>query len=544
MPRVAQYQPDQALTEVVSQHRTSAGAGNAVFQSNIQAAQSLADVGKAAVGMKDRIDTTSAEEALVQFERDKNSLFFNPENGYFNSQGRDAFGAASSAIQALEDLKKKYGESLNSSNSKLMFDRAADAHITKGRADIGRHASRGFQAWENATAKAQVENTIENASLYWNQPDQIRVQNALGRQAVIDTAKREGIGAEATAERLQTFDSSFARAAIDAATASSAASGQEALDEYGDKLEGSDKVKMEKTVVAKAKAEKTQADARQAVVVGTRLVDTFDDRESIRKQVNTIEDPDLRKKTMTEAMRQFNLKKQAENEAQSESFERAESHIIEGGSAETFKAEDPEGWDRLSVEQKRSIESGKAVITDWNVYSELMTMPREQLAKVNPVEHFDKMAPAERNKLIAAVKSANGTGSSREKIDHQVGRTRTSQTTAAIEQVLGKKSKWTEDHRVKANAFYSLLDEEVAFRESQQEGSLTSEQFTGVLSDLTRKVTIERTFAGIDILVPDVEQDVTDIPPENLRVLSKFLRDNGIPVTADNLAKAQRQASQ
>lgn len=543
MPRVAQYQPDQVLTDVVSQPRASAGAGNAVFQSNIQAAQGLADVGKAVAGMKDRIDTTSAEEALVQFERDKNALFFNPENGYFNSQGRDAFDGADSANQALEDLKKKYGESLNS-NSKSMFDRAADAHITKGRADIGRHASRGFQAWENATAKAQVENTIENASLYWNQPDQLRVQNALGRQAVIDTAEREGIGAEATAERLQTFDSSFAKAAIDAATASSAAAGQEALDEHGDKLEGPDKVKMEKSIAAKAKAEKTQADAQQAIVVGTRLVDTFDDRESIREQVNTIEDPELRKKTMTEAMRQFNLKKQAEDEAQSEAFERAESHIVEGGSAETFKAEDPEGWDRLSAKQKRSIESGKAVITDWNVYSELMTMPREQLAKVNPVEHFDKLAPAERSKLIAAVKSANGTGSSRDSIDHQVGRTRTSQTTAAIEQVLGKKSKWTEDDRVKANAFYSLLDEEVAFRESQQEGSLTSEQFTQVLSDLTRKVTIERTFAGIDILAPDVEQDVTDIPPENLRVLSKFLRDNGIPVTADNLAKAQRQASQ
>lgn len=543
MPRVAQYQPDQVLTDVVSQPRASAGAGNAVFQSNIQAAQGLADVGKAVAGMKDRIDTTSAEEALVQFERDKNALFFNPENGYFNSQGRDAFDGASNANQALEDLKKKYGESLNS-NSKSMFDRAADAHITKGRADIGRHASRGFQAWENATAKAQVENTIENASLYWNQPDQLRIQNALGRQAVIDTAEREGIGAEATAERLQTFDSSFTKAAIDAATASSATAGQEALDEHGDKLEGPDRVKMEKNIAAKAKAEKTQADAQQAIVVGTRLVDTFDNRESIREQVNTIEDPELRKKTMTEAMRQFNLKRQAEDEAQAEAFERAESHIIEGGSAETFKAEDPEGWDRLSAKQQRNIESGKAVITDWNMYSELMTMPREQLAKVNPVEHFDKLAPAERSKLIAAVKSANGTGSSREKIDHQVGRTRTSQTTAAIEQVLGKKSGWTPDDRVKANAFYSLLDEEVAFRESQQEGSLTSEQFTQVLSDLTRKVTIERTFAGIDILAPDVEQDVTDIPPENLRVLSKFLRDNGIPVTADNLAKAQRQASQ
>lgn len=543
MPKVAQYQPNQVSTQVVSQPRASAAGGRAVSQANIQAAQGLAQVAQAGAQMKQRIDTTSAEEALVQFERDKNSLFFNPENGYFNTQGRDAFDGAGNASKALEDLKKKYGEPLNT-NAKTMFDRAADAHITKGSADITRHASKGFQAWENATAKAQVENTIENASLYWNQPDQLRVQNALGRQAIIDTAEREGIGAEATAERLQTFESSFTKAAITAATSSSAEAGQEALNKHGDKLEGPDKIKIEKDIATKKKAEKTQLDAQKAIVAGTRLVDTYDDRESIREQVNTIEDPELRKKTMTEAMRQFELKKKAQDEAQAESFEAAESHVMQGGSAETFQAEDPEGWDRLSPKQQRSIEAGEAVVTDWNTYSELMTLSRDRLRKVNPVEYFDKLAPTERNKLISAVKSANGTGASRDKIDHQVGRTRTAQTTAAIEQVLGKKSQWNDDKREQANAFYSLLDEEVAFRESQQEGSLTSEQFTEVLSDLTRKVTIERSFFGADFLAPDVEQDITDIPPDNVRVLSKFLRDNGIPVTVDNLMKAQRQAEE
>ena len=82
------------------------------------------------------------------------------------------------------------------------------------------------------------------------------------------------------------------------------------------------------------------------------------------------------------------------------------------------------------------------------------------------------------------------------------------------------------------------------FRESQKDGSLTSEEYTNVLSDLTREVTIERSLFGVDFLAPDVEQDVTDIPLENLRPLSQFLRDNNIPVTVDNLTKAQRQATE
>lgn len=543
MPKVAQYQANQVLTDVVRQPRADASAGSAVFRSNIQAAQGLASAAQATAQMVQRIDTTSAEEALVAFERDKNTLFFDPEKGYFSTQGKNAFDNANTANEALNNLKKQYGESLNQ-NARAMFDKSADLHITRGQADIARHSAKGLKAWEVATIRSQVENTMENASLYWNQPDKLAVQNALGRQAVIDAAELEGIGAEATNERLQTFDSSFAKTAITSAIGSSASEGAEMLEKHGDRLEGPDKVKLEKDLAAKTKAEKIQSDSQQAILNGTRLVDTYDSREEVREEVNKINDPELRKKTMNEAMRQFNLKKQAEAEAQSESFERAESHIIEGGSAETFQAEDPEGWERLSAKQKSSINAGKAIVTDWNKYSELMTLPKEELAKVNPVEHFQELAPSERSKLISAVKSANGTGSSSDKVDHQVGRTRSSQTTAAVEQILGKKSKWNDEKREQANAFYDLLDGEVKHRESEKGGALSSAEFTDVLSDLTREVTIERSAFGVDFLAPDVEQNVTDIPPENVRTLSKFLRDNGIPVTADNLIKAQRQASQ
>lgn len=537
MPKVAQYEGNQVLTDVVRQPRADASAGNAVFQSNIQAAQGLASVAQAGVQVKQRIDTTSAEEALVAFERDKNNMFFNPENGYFNTQGKNAFDNAAAANESLANLKKQYGEGLNQ-NAKLMFDKSADVHITRGQVDITRHSAKGLKAWEVATIRSQVENTVENAALYWNQPDQLAVQNALGRQAIIDAAELEGIGAEATNERLQTYDSSFTRTAVTSAINSSAAEGAEMLEKHGDRLEGPDKVKLEKDIVAKAKAEKIQSDSQQAIVAGTRLVDTYDSREELREEVNKIEDPELRKKTMTETMRQFNLKKQGESEAQSEAFERAESHIIEGGSAETYQAEDPEGWDRLSVKQKTSIESGKAVITDWNVYSELMTLPKAELAKINPVDHFQQLAPGERKSLVSAVKSAGGTGSSKDKIDHQLGRTRNSQTQLAVEQILGeKKSKWKDDEREKSNALYDLLDGELSSRESEKGSSLSSEEFTDMLSDFTRKVTIERNFLGVDFLAPDVEQSVTDLTQSELDNLTEMLRDDNIPVTAKELFK-------
>lgn len=543
MAKVAQYQPNQVQSTVISQPRVSAAPGNQVFQSNIQAAQQVGQVAQAGFQIKQRIDTTSAEEALVAFERDKNNMFFNPEDGYFNTQGRNAFDNADAANQALIDLKKQYGDNLGQ-NARQMFDRAADAQITRGQADITRHSAKGLKAWEVATINSQVENTIENASLYWNQPDKLKVQNALGRQAVIDAAELEGIGAEATNERLQTYDSSFTKTAIASATETSAEAGAEMLEQQGDMLEGPDKVKLEKAIESKRKAEKIQADSQQAILTGANLSNTYDSREEIREEVNKIENAELRSKTMTEAMRQFNLKKQGENEAQAETFERAEVHIFEGGSAETFQAEDPEGWEKLSPKQQKVIESGKPVTTNQVKYAELFTMPDSELAKVNPVDHVHELTEADFKKLVSAVKSARGVGGRADKIDHQVGRTRSSQTTAAIEQILGKKSKWNDDKYNQANSFYDLLTSEVEHREQLKGGQLTSQEFTDTLSDLTRQVTIERSTLGFDFLAPDVEQRVTDIPPENIRVLSQFLRDNGIPVTAENLAKANRQASE
>ena len=94
MPKIAQYQPNQVQTQVV--HGPSArSAPTAAFGVDSSAslgyvAKGLDDLAQASFDMKQRIDTTAAEEALVKFERDKNDTFFNPKTGYFNTQGKNA----------------------------------------------------------------------------------------------------------------------------------------------------------------------------------------------------------------------------------------------------------------------------------------------------------------------------------------------------------------------------------------------------------------------------------------------------------------------
>lgn len=543
MPKVAQYGGPRVGTEIPNRPQATTAAGDIQFRAQQQLSSSIADLGGAAIEMKRRIDTTSAEEALVLFEREKNELLFNPEKGYFNTQGKNAYDNAELVTKSLEDLRVKYADTLGA-DARRMFDSSASAHIARTSTDVMRHASKGLKAWEVATLQAQTENSVENASLYWNRPDDLRIQNALGRQAIIDASEMEGVGPEATNERLQTFESSFAKQTITAALNSSAAEGQTMLDQYGDRLEGSLRQKMADQVARKVVLENQQSTAQQAVLRGTELVETYDTRKDILDAVNSIEDPELRKKTMGEAMRQFNLKKQAESEAQKDAFEFAEQHILGGGSAETLQSENPEAWEMLSAGQKQSILSGKSATTDWNVFSDLMIMDTQELAKVNPADYIHQLAPAERAKLITAVKAARGTATKSEKTEHQVGRTRTAQVNNALVQMLGKKSQWDDDTRRRADTIYDLLDSEATHRESIKGSALTSQEFTDLLSDLTRKATIERNVFGVDFLAPDVETDVTEIPAGELRAVSEYLREKGVHITYEKLIKAHRQATE
>ena len=199
------------------------------------------------------------------------------------------------------------------------------------------------------------------------------------------------------------------------------------------------------------------------------MVEQFGDQGNakslIMEEVNNIEDPDLRSKVMKESMFQLKIKQQADSEARAATFEDAENFIIEGGSIEVFKTQNPEQWEQLTAKQKRTLNSGKTVVTDHVFLSELLTLPKHKLAEVNPPDHFDKLSSSDRSKLINAVKSARA-GS----VDSQIGRSRTAQTSSAVEQLFGKKTTWNNKEREQVNAFYSIVDDEVNFRE-QQKGS-------------------------------------------------------------------------
>lgn len=537
MPKIEQYGAPKVETQVTPGARARnyqiAGVGD--FAAGVN------ELGKGIQTMQEAADKAAAEEALVAFEREKNNLFFNPENGYFNTQGRNAMEGAEPMTKSLNELRDRYAKELKSPRAQSAFSRAADAHITRGTADIMRHAQTGAMAWEKATIESRVENTIENASLYYNDPEQIKVQNAVGRQSVIDAAKLEGIDGEALNERLQTYNSTFASSVIGAATAKSSDEGKAMLDEYGSWLEGPDRLKVEAAIEKREKIEKTERENTFAVTQADTLIQQYgedpDARAKINDAVNEIEDPELRRATSKEATRQLDIKMKAQGEQRVAIQEEVEDFILKGGTATQYAAANPDKWEAMSAQQRRAMLSGEPVVTDYNTLNELLLLPPEKLAQVDPSQYSHVMSPSDRNRLTNAVGAARNRSP-----ESQIGRTQAQQVKATVEQIYGTTPKggYKGSKADQVNAFYAVVDAERVRREEEKGSTLTSTEYTTMLNEMTRDVVQKDKYLGFI----DDRMELKDIPADELQQLSDYLHKNNVPVTGDNLIKAYIQASQ
>ena len=559
MPRVEQFGQSKVATQVVRGARAQAAPAGA-FGGDVT--RGLADFAGGAFKLKERLDTTAAEESLVNFERDKNALLFNPESGYFNTQGRNAYDSAEGTNKALTDLKRSYSDGLDSATSKQLFGKSADAHIARSNVDIMRHSAKGLQAWEVATINSQVENTVENAAIKWTDPKGLGVQNALGRAAIIDAGNLQGLSSETINENLQTYNSSFYSTAISAATSSSSIDGQDAMDKYGNRLEGPDKIKLDKAIGAKQKVEKTQSDALAATTTAVNLVDTYDTRAEINSEVDKIEDPELQKRTRSEAMSQFNLKRREENEDKDAAYNVAIDHVNSGGTPSEFMASSPEEWEAMDSKQRNNILSGKHMITDEILFNELLGLPKNELAKVDAAKYSARLKPTAVQKVRTAVNNAKK-GHSNSAVQEL-----STKVNAIAVQVFGKKSTWSKrggglkPKGERANAFMTEVQEVVTDAEDIKGGKLSPKEVDDVLADFTRKVTLERSIFGIDLLAPDLDLDLSTLPANEIKAFNQaldalgddgdkfglneareFLLDNEIEVTKNILINAYRQGT-
>ncbi len=412
MPKIAQYGEQQVQTGAVmgpQAHELPAG----VFPAS-QLGTVLGDVANAAKQIAARASQTQAEEALVKFERAKNDMLFNPESGYLNKQGKTAYDQAKPTAEALDKLMRDHADSISDPDARNAFSRVASQHVTSAQETVMKHASRGLNAWEVDTLNAQVENVIENAALYRNDPKNLAVQRQLGLQTLLDSMDRQGITGDAREERVQNFESAFAGATITAAVSDSAAKGKVSFEKYGAALEEPDRIKIRKMLEEKQKAELTSTVSVAGVTGGRNIADQYYSQgmDAALKAVNTkYKDPQINRAVTDEVLNEFQRRDHIKDRTTVDAYSRAEDYLLSAKpgdprSVNGFKAEHPDLWAAMDAKHQRNLEAGALTVTNQNVLIQIKSKPLNELAALKLADYADQLSIADRRDVQQMIDDA------------------------------------------------------------------------------------------------------------------------------------------
>jgi hypothetical protein len=526
MPTIKQYGPSRVRTEVTRQptmRDAPAGAfGGAV-------AQGLGDVAAEYERVQDDISTTESRAALNSFQKTEMGILTNPDNGYYNTAGNNAYSGAQPTIKSLSDLKGTLGKELSSS-ARRKFEEAVDKRIASASMNINQHAARGYKEWKVSGLNDEIQNNIEEAAISYDNKPQFNRALEAGAQAVYDKATMAGLDPK---EATETYRAEFVKSAVLAATATSSAKGEEILAEHVQHLggEGPTYKLLKDKIAGKKEAEKTAYETTDALVKSTAINDRHDgDRLAIRDEVNAIADPIRRERIMKQSMVEFNRRKTANSEARIEVYKNAQAAAASAEGLSPWIEQNSQAWLSLEPSERQSLQSSKLVKTDWTAFSGLMLLPLDELAEVDPAKYTTGLAESELNKLITAVKSAK-------KGETGIGRTRMSSNNSNLEILFGrKKAQWITADREDAGLFYDMLEVEETYRRDIKGSDLTPIEYTDMVNGLTNKVKVESNIGQFF----GSTTDITDFEDNNASLYAGWLRKNRKGVTIDNLLRARK----
>lgn len=478
---------------------------------------------------KQRIDETAAEEALIQFEREKNKVFFDPENGYFNKQGKDAYELAEPTTESITKLQQQYANGLKSEEARQAFNRAAGVHVTRAMADITRHSSKGLEAYEVGVIEARAENAMESAALYWNNPNESAVQRAVGRDSVMEVARRQGMSPEATNEMLQNFESSFTKTQIMSALGNDILTANEMFDKMGSRLEPQDRAEVE-SELGKANFDAVALRQSQAILGnGQRtLGEMMAEVDAIA--VDTPEDAKMKSEIQRQVKNQYTLNKTIREEAEREIYEGYGKAVQDGQiTSRDIPAAD---WDAMTLQQRKnihklekSIAEKRNIETDFNAYTEVFMKTPKELAKVDPLDYVDRLSNSDYKKLVTAVTSARSGGQ-----DHTNLISDATQLNNTMTQIFGKKkSELNSKQMEQYNSLSRAMQVQLEQTESELGRELKPTEKDELYQSFARKRVVEKDWW------PDQEQDIRDYSPDQIDMATQYLNRLNRPINSLNL---------
>jgi hypothetical protein len=492
--------------------------------------QAAAGVGNVFLQIAEKARIVRAEENLLEYQRARNDVLMNPDTGYYNKKGRDAYDGREATTEQLQKLRRERADSIQDPIAREMFTKATDSLLVQDEQQTMEFAARNFDAWQKSVSQQRVEMSFVDAARDWNNPEQLAIDFELGKQAIVDMSS--GMGAEWTTNEIDQYAGRFYRGVVESAVNTSVQDGENLLEKFDGYLDPNDEFQLKEKLRVKKENQEQQEVATLAIVKAQNLVGDYwerpDARSVILDEIAKIDDPVLRDRTMAEAMNGLNARQNAQSEQQRAYYEQAVGLMAaQGWTTTQIIAQNPDAWNKMTGVQQAALlqaEQQGPVKTDLNLWTGLTTSSDQELASITNEELTEMqtmLSTSDYQQLVKRIADVRGGGN-----ETRIGWTRNAQATAAMKEIFGN-SQGDVDLQ-EQRVFYGTLQAEYNARKAELGRELSYDETDTLYSDLTSKYLVERNFLGIPM--GSTEYGLEDVPINAVQEITELLRSEGLTV--------------
>ena len=164
-----------------------------------QAGQAFAGLGNVAIKRYQQqikvADENAGMESYNGFAKELNENANMGDNAWFSRKGKNALGTYEESQKTMDKLAEKYSNNLQNDRQRNEFFRRVSTHRLSMDESISRYESNQRSAYNIETEKSFVQTNIQNASLNYTDPNQIK--NAEDNIIQITKENREGLPEDA-----------------------------------------------------------------------------------------------------------------------------------------------------------------------------------------------------------------------------------------------------------------------------------------------------------------------------------------------------------
>jgi hypothetical protein len=139
-----------------------------------------------------KADHAAVIDADRQLGQQENALLFDPENGAYTKQGKNAFGIGQTTLEEYDKNAAKIAEGLTSDRQKMIFKERLNERRTQVTRDLGRYEFDQREKSYDDTDEASLTTSVATAANYAGRPDRIAGELSTQKSVITSMARRKG----------------------------------------------------------------------------------------------------------------------------------------------------------------------------------------------------------------------------------------------------------------------------------------------------------------------------------------------------------------